>query len=84
MHTPNEIKAIKKQRAAASRAYAAALAAYDAIPSRDEVLKELALADCERAFAALAAAREAMSEITRQSNAAATRVYNALYNPLRK
>lgn len=84
MHTPNEIKAIKKQRAAASRAYAAALAAHDAIPSRDEVLKELALADCERALAALTAAREAHSEITRQSNAAATRIYNALYNPLRK
>lgn len=84
MHTPNEIKAIKKQRAAASRAYAAALAAYDAIPSRDEVLKELALADVQRAAANLDAAREAYSEITRQANAAATRVYNALYNPLRK
>jgi hypothetical protein len=28
MHTPNEIKAIKKQRAAASRAYAAAREAH--------------------------------------------------------
>ena len=84
MHTPNEIKAIKKQRAAASRAYAAALAAYDAIPSRDEVLKGLALADVERAAANLDAARAAHSEITRQANAAATRAYNSLYNPLRK
>lgn len=84
MHTPTEIKAIKKQRAAASRAYAAALAAYDAIPSRDEVLKELALADVQRAAANLDAAREAHAEITRQANAAATRVYNSQYNPLRK
>ena len=84
MHTPNEIKAIKKQRAAASRAYAAAVRANDAIPERDEVLKALAIADEQRAFAALEKARAAMSEITRQANAAATRAYNALYNPLRK
>ena len=73
MHTHKEIKAIKKQRAAASRAYAAALAAYDAIPSRDEVLKELAIADCERAFAALAGVREAHLEITRAANSAAAK-----------
>ena len=73
MHTPNEIQAIKKQRGAASRAYAAALAAYDAIPDRDEVAKEIALFDYERAAAKLAAAREAMSEITRAANSAAAK-----------
>jgi hypothetical protein len=73
MFTLSEIKAIKKNRAAASRAYAAALAAYDAIPDRDEVAKEISLFYCERAAAALAAAREAMSEITRAANSAAAK-----------
>jgi hypothetical protein len=84
MFTLSEIKALKKNRAAASRAYAAALAAYDAIPDRDEVAKEISLFYCQRAAAALAAAREAMSEVTRQANRRATEVYNSLYNPLRK
>jgi len=73
MFTLSEIKAIKKNRAAASRAYAAALAAYDAIPDRDEVAKEISLFYCERASAALAAARAAMSEVTRQANSAAAK-----------
>ncbi len=73
MFNLSQIKAIKKNRAAASRAYAAALAAYDAIPDRDEVAKEISLFYCERAAAALAAAREAMSEVTRQANAAAAK-----------
>lgn len=84
MHTPNEIKAIKKQRAASSRAYAAALAAYDAIPDRDHVAKGIALEEMERAAFKLEVAREAYLEIIRQANAAASRGYDKEYNPLRK
>jgi hypothetical protein len=73
VYTPVQIKAIKKVRSAAARAYAAALAVYDAIPDRDEVAKEISLFYCERAAADLAAARAAMSEVTRAENAAAAR-----------
>ena len=84
MFTLSEIKALKKNRAAASRAYAAALAAYDAIPDRDEVAKDAALTLAGIAYGKLENAREAMSEVTRQANRRATEVYNSLYNPLRK
>jgi len=84
MFTLSEIKAIKKNRAAASRAYAAALAAYDAIPDRHEVEKDAALTLAVVAHGKLEEAREAMSEVTRQANRRATEVYNSLYNPLRK
>jgi hypothetical protein len=73
MFTPTQIKAIKKQRAAASRAYAAALAAYDAIPDRDEVAKEAALTLAHIAHGNLEKAREAHSEITRAANSAAAK-----------
>jgi hypothetical protein len=84
MFTLTEIKAIKKNRAAASRAYAAALAAYDAIPDRHEVEKEAALTLAGIAYGKLENARAAMSEVTRQANRHATQAYNSLYNPLRK
>jgi hypothetical protein len=84
MFTLSEIKSIKKNRAAASRAYAAALAAYDAIPDRHEVEKEAALTAAQVAHGKLEQARAAMSEITRQANRRATEVYNSLYNPLGK
>jgi len=73
VYTPAQIKALKKARSAASRAYAAAARAYDEIPDRDEVAKGIALFYFERAAANLAAAREAMSEVTRAENAAAAR-----------
>ena len=73
MFTLSEIKAIKKNRAAASRAYAAALAAYDAIPDRHEFEKEAALTLAGIAYGKLEKAREAMSEVTRQANSAAAR-----------
>lgn len=73
VYTPAQINALKKARSAASRAYAAAVRANDAIPDRDEVLKALALADEQRAFAALESARAAMSEVTRAENSAAAR-----------
>ena len=69
MHTPNEIKAI--QIKAIKNEYAAARRAYHYSRTKENAAR-------------LAAAREAHAEITRQANAAATRVYNALYNPLRK
>lgn len=73
VYTPAQIKLIKKARSAASRAYAVAVRAYDAIPDRDEVAKDLALFDLERAFAALESARAAMTEVTRAENSAAAR-----------
>lgn len=73
VYTPAQIKAIKKARSSASRAYAFAVRAYDAIPDRDEVAKDLALFDLERAFSALESARNAMSEVTRTENSAVAR-----------
>jgi hypothetical protein len=84
MFTLSEIKAIKKNRTAASRAYAAAVNYYDLIPDRDEVAKEAALSVAHIAHRNLESARAAMSEITRQANRRASEVYNSLYNPLRK
>lgn len=73
MFTLTEIKAIKKNRAAASRAYAAAVNYYDSIPDRDEVEKEAALTLAHVAHRNLENARAAMSEVTRQANAAAAK-----------
>lgn len=73
MFTLSEIKAIKKNRAAASRAYAEAIKFYDSIPCRDEVAKEAALTVVQVAYGELEKARNAMSEVTRQANAAAAR-----------
>jgi hypothetical protein len=73
MFTLSEIKAIKKQRAAASRAYAETVKYYDSIPDRDEVAKEAALTLAGIAYGKLEKAREAMSEVTRQANSAAAR-----------
>ena len=73
MFNLSEIKAIKKQRAAASRAYAEAVKYYDAIPERDEVEKEAALLFVNIAHGKLAAARAAMSDVTRAANSAAAK-----------
>ncbi len=73
MFTLSEIKAIKKTRAAASRAYAEAVKYYDSIPDRDEVAKEAALTVAHIAHRNLENARAAMSEVTRQANAAAAK-----------
>lgn len=73
VYTPAQIKTLKKARSAASRAYAASVRANDAIPDRDEVLKAIAIADEQRAFAALESARAAMLEVTRAENSAAAR-----------
>lgn len=73
MFTLSEIKAVKKTRAAASRAYADAIKFYDSIPDRDEVAKEAALTAAQVAYGKLEQARAAMSEVTRQANAAAAR-----------
>jgi hypothetical protein len=73
MFTLSEIKAIKKTRAAASRAYAEAVKYYDSIPDRDEVAKEAALTLAGIAYGKLENARAAMSEVTRQANSAAAK-----------
>jgi hypothetical protein len=73
MFTLSEVKAIKKQRAAASRAYAEAVKIYDSIPDRHEVGKEAALKLAHIAHRNLEKAREAMSEVTRQANSAAAK-----------
>ena len=73
MFTLSQIKAIRKQRAAASRAYAEALKVYDSIPDRHEVEKQAALNLAHLAHRNLESARAAMSEITRAANSAAAK-----------
>lgn len=73
MFTLYQIKAIKKKRTAASRAYAEAVKVYDSIPDRHEVEKEAALNLAHLAHRNLENARAAMSEITRAANSAAAR-----------